>query len=200
MEIPPQPPEQGPGPQQGPPPQQVPPQQAAPPPQQYAAYYRPTAQPHGSAAKLQALADGYFGLNIAFIINVGLAIGVWILQVAIIGAVGPGTGAAFAVTGASILGLGVAVGLVTYPHNSKIAFGKDWPSGNAALASVLMALNSILCCGLIGYVVMQQIAAAEMKRYGVVTGFLGIRKQKVAQVVDDLKAREAHAPASPFQI
>ena len=76
--------------------------------------------------------------------------------------------------------LGAVVLLVagcTFPYNRKIGIGKGWPVGNAILASVLMGLNSALCCGVVGYVVMQMIASNEMKRYGLKSGFLGLGRQ-----------------------
>lgn len=71
-----------------------------------------------------------------------------------------------------------------------IAYGKGWDPSAAMLASVLMGLNSALCCGIIGYVVMQQIASMEMKRYGIPAGFFGIRKAIVTARVAELRAQE----------
>lgn len=43
------------------------------PPPQFASYPRQSTAPYGSAAKLQELGKGYFGLNTVFIINLVIA-------------------------------------------------------------------------------------------------------------------------------
>jgi hypothetical protein len=74
-----------------------------------------------------------------------------------------------------------------------------WSPGGAVLASILIAVVSSVCCGIIGYIVMQQIAGAEMKKYGLKTRFLGIRKAEVVAAVEALKQAEMQASAMPPQ-
>jgi hypothetical protein len=149
-------------------------------------YHRPGQSPYGSAERLQALADGYFGLNIVFLVNVALALasrGVQLtisdLRIALFTFVG------------FLAGTMVVVSLLTYPCNRRIGIGKGWPEYGAVLASGLMGLNSALCCGVIGYLVMQQIASNEMKRYGLRSGFFGIRKKDVRAKVEQLRSQAA---------
>src|SRR5689334_15737872 len=127
----------------------IPPQE---PPQQYAAYPRggPVAGQYGSADQLQALSDGYFGLNTVFVLNLVLA---FASRAGTATAKDPAT--ALAILGGFVLVTGLVVGFCTYPYNKKIAYGANWNPGMAVLASVLMALNSALCCGIVGYVVVQ---------------------------------------------
>ncbi len=157
------------------------------PPEGYAAYPRgiPSAE-YGSADKLQALADGYFGLNYVFIVNVLLALASRFAGVSV---ETPQAALAYFAIFATVTFLAVA-GL-SFPCNKKIAFGKDWPIGNAILASVLMGLNSVLCCGIIGYIVMQVIASNEMKKYGLAAGAFGVRKKWVAERIRQIREVEA---------
>ena len=163
------------------------------PPPQYVAYPRAQIAPYGSAERLKALFDGYSYLNRIFILNVALAIAsralgetagtpeIWLMIVAV-----------------QVLVMGLVIGFATYPGNKKIAFGAGWPPGLGVLASVLMGLNSALCCGIIGYVVMQQIAINHMKRYGLKTAFLGgIKRPQVELAVAQLRAQESQTTAPP---
>ncbi|MFI5386850.1 MAG: hypothetical protein ACHQ50_12115 [Fimbriimonadales bacterium] len=102
--------------------------------------------------------------------------------------------ASLMIFGASALFVGIVIGFCTYPYNKKIGFGCDWSPASPIVASMLMGLNSALCCGIIGYIVMQQIAATEMKKYGLKTGFGGIRKKHVAAVVAQLRANAQPVP------
>lgn len=138
-----------------------------PPPQKFVAYPRSTGSNYGSVDKLQALGDGYLGLNKVFFANI-------VLLFATSGARSVGAGA-FVVAYLIMFALVAALSL---PLNKKIAFGKNWPESKAILASVLMGLNSIVCCGIIGYSVMQSLAMKEMKLYGITSaGFFFGRKQ-----------------------
>ncbi|MGV3613757.1 MAG: hypothetical protein ACO1SV_00360 [Fimbriimonas sp.] len=163
--------------------------ESTPPPPNYVAYPRPDhSGGEGSAARLEALGKGYFGLNWAFLANIVLAIGMqalsfvwewgWLVAIPVVFTV---------------------VVLLTLPRNKEIGFGMGWKPSSAIVASVLMGLNSVLCCGIIGYIVMQNIAASEMKRkYGLRGGFLGIKKATVAEAVARLRQAEAGVPRPPI--
>ena len=165
------------------------------PPEGYAAYPRGAAiaGAYGSPEKLQALADGYFGLNWVFLANVFLALGFRFLPMAVGDA---GT------AGMLMLVLGLLTFLVvagfSMPYNRKIAFGKGWSDGIAILASILMGLNSVFCCGIVGYIIMQTIAAGEIKGYGLKTGMLGLKKKDVEAKVAEMRANPAPSQI-PFQ-
>lgn len=158
------------------------------PPPQYVEYPRGQQAVYGSPEKLMALWEGYSGLNYVFILNVVLAIGGRALTLAPIWEGSPPE--AFMVYyGVYFLILFSAIGACSYPYNKKIAFGKDWPPSNAITASILVALVSWVCCGIIGFAVMQQIALMEMKRYGIKPGLM-LRKRDVEAKVAELRAAQ----------
>lgn len=179
---------------------EVPPEEPSPPPVveppvQYAHYYRPQTGPsfHGSAEKLQALADGYFGLNWVFLANIALSMGFGLVVGAL--ARGKPVDPFDAVHLLVYPVVGLAVGLLSYPQNKKIGYGVGWSPSGPAIASTLMGLNSALCCGIIGFVVMQQIAASEMKKYGVRVGVVFTRRQ-VQAVIDNLRPTQPQKESS----
>ncbi|MCA0361817.1 MAG: hypothetical protein LCH41_12295 [Armatimonadetes bacterium] len=149
--------------------------------------------PGGSAEKLEALGSGYHGLNLVFVGNIVVALGINLFARSTEGDLGAGV---------IILGLfalmGVGVAFATFPQNKKIGFGLDWQPSGAIIASILMGLNSALCCGVIGYVVMQQLAGNRMKQYGLRTGFLGVKKADIAARVSELRQSPAGSPPPMF--
>jgi len=169
-----------------PPPGQPP----ADPPPQYAAYPRGAgAGQYGTADKLQALSDGYFGLNIIFLINIVLSLGSRFS-----GVTAKTPSEALGILAGYALVVGLVVGFGSYHNNKKIAFGADWKPGMAVLASVLMALNSVFCCGIIGYVIVQNLAFQEMKKYGLKGGFFGVKKSEIAAKVAEMRATPQPPP------
>ena len=174
---------------------------ADPPPPGYGQYYRPSSAYQGSSDRLQALADGYFGLNWAFLVNI-------ILVLAIVGLSFAAAGGARASNQRSSANpalaffpipqivLFIIVVLVTYRPNSRIAYGMGWSPGAAIAASLLIGLNSVFCCGVIGYIVMQMIAYAEMKKYGIKGSTFGIRKATIMEAIAQLKQQESIPPAA----
>jgi hypothetical protein len=152
------------------------------PNQPYAAYPRQNA--YGSAAKLKALYDGYNGLTVSFLICVvaNVAINAYVVNT----------------SGdqdfSKLLPFWPVVGLLaagtSFVPNKKVGVGKGWPSGNAVLASVLIGLNAMLCCGVIGFLVMQSIAINEMKKYNLKTGVFGFNKKIVLEKIKQLEGQE----------
>ena len=163
-----------------------------PPPPQYAGYTRPSLVP-GGPDDLQALADGYFGLNNIFVFNI-----VWVVAFNAYSRSAPTNFTIlFIFVGVTVL----LIGGLTYPYNKKIAQGMRWSPSAAGVASLLMGLNSALCCGIIGYVVMQSIAAKEMRKYGVTGGAFGMKKKLVQAVIDRMRTTPTApaVPPGPFQ-
>jgi hypothetical protein len=152
--------------------------------QQYAQYYRQPSSgqvQYGSPEKLKALAEGYFGLNWVFLANI---VGVVLVNVLVMQANEP-----LVLVGA-LMGLFLLVLVMTLSLTRRIAFGKGWQPGIGVLASFLMGFNSIVCCGIFGYVVMQQIAGQEIKRYGVKAGLLGFKKRDVEGTLAQMKSAQ----------
>jgi hypothetical protein len=176
------------------PPQPEQPFAQPPPAADYSGHYpRYEAAAYGTPERLQALADGYFGLNWVFLLNVVMAI-----STRAIPAVAPDADLALPLLLGAYGAIFLVVAFATFPFNRKIATGKGWDTSAAVLASFLMGLNSALCCGIIGYVVMQSIAAGEMKRYGLKSGFFGLRKADVERRIAEL--RQAPPPTTGFQV
>ena len=160
-------------------------------PPDYSGHYpRDQGSQFGSAEKLRALSEGYFGLNWVFLLNVVMA-----LAARGIGLVATTPETAMVLLLCAFGAIFLVIAFATYPYNKKIAFGKGWEPSMAILASILMGLNSALCCGIIGYVVMQQIAYAEMKKYGLKGGFFGLRKKDIEQRIAELQ--QMPAPQGP---
>lgn len=125
----------------------------------------PSTNRYGSLEKFRALGDGYFGMNWVFAANLALAGGASVVLFS-----GSGLFIPFAIASALLMAM------LVYPTISQIAFGKGWSKRVAVGASILMGINSIFFCGVVGYAIMQVIATAEMRQYGFKTG-LGLTKQ-----------------------
>jgi hypothetical protein len=164
------------------------------PPLQYSNYPRGQGV-YGSPERLQALSDGYFGLNLVFGLNVVLVIAARAAQLTVASSSTVDPATMLLVICVSLGVIGFAVGFCTYPFNKKIGYGCGWSPAGPVIASVLMGLNSAFCCGIIGYVVVQQIAGQEIKRYGIKTGFFGLRKKEIAAVIASMRA---HPPGPTY--
>lgn len=149
-------------------------------------YHRGGGAAYGTADKLQALSDGYFGLGIAFVINIALALCSRLLTA---------SSESLAVIGFALVGMFVAITLITFPFNKKIAIGKGWNTSHALLASFLMGLNSALCCGIIGYIVMQSIASTEIAKYGIPSKLFGLKKSVVQARIQEMRQAESQVTA-----
>jgi hypothetical protein len=91
-----------------------------------------------------------------------------------------------------ILVTGLSVGFLTYPHNKKIGYGAGWQSSGPIIASFLMGLNSAFCCGIIGYIWVQSIAASKMRTFGLKgSSFGGMKKKDIQFAIQELRKQEA---------
>jgi hypothetical protein len=153
----------------------MPPNQPPPGQYPYGEYNRGGFQPGGPGnyEQLEALWTGYKWLNYVFGLNVALVVGGNVAT----RSSREDVGVLLAIAGFLFLIITAA----TFPANLKIAQGKGWQPAMAILCSVLMGLNSALCCGIIGYVVMQSIAAKAMQQeHGVPKGgFFGMKRADV---------------------
>lgn len=156
------------------------------PPPQYAEYPRARVE-SGSADRLKALADGYFGLNWVFLANIGA----WILGFALVMVAGSLESGPLAILGMAFIYLGIplGIGFLSYPKLKNIAYGASWSVSPIFLA-VLMGINT-LTCGIIGYIVIQSIAAGEIKKkFRMKSRFFGYRKKDIEARVAELRAQE----------
>jgi len=158
-----------------------------PPPQNFVAYPRGnTPGSYGTVEQLEALGEAYFGYNILFLGAIAVSV------------TGFFVGYTFRIFPYFIQLPCVLLVVIfgSYSLNSKIAYGKNWPTGAALAASLLVGFNAVLCCGIIGFVVMQTIALNEIKKYGMPTGFLSFTNKKFKAFV----ANRRNADSSPGPI
>lgn len=165
----------------------------------YAAY--PRAQASLDLNKLRELAKAYFNLNWVFLANILLALAINVVA-ALLGAAAGGSGEEASLV-AWLVGIPIlffAVMFMSYPQNKRIAYGKGWAPSAAWIASFLMGLNSALCCGIIGFIVMQSIASKEMAQvYGVRRGFFGPRKADIERRILELSVQPPASPPPGYQ-
>lgn len=148
-------------------------------PEQFVPYPRGPA-PYGTAPKLRALSEGYFNLNSVGLLNLVLG------TVAISASFGTFQhGGPQLIIGLVLLG--VVMGCLVYPCVKKIGFGLDWSPVNVQLYTLALVLNSMLCCGVIGYGILQQVAAVEMKKYGLNGSLFGMKRREVARRVAEME-------------
>jgi len=157
------------------------------PPIKYVAYPRDHwFTSYGTPEKLQALAEGYQGLNkialtntVIFFLGIGPAI--------LFGAVGI---IVFLVV------LCLVVNGTSYEYNVKIAKGMGWHESRGSQISILMGLTASIFCGVVGYLAMEHILRNEMKRYGVRSGLRSIKKPDIEAALE--QRRMASEPPTFF--
>jgi hypothetical protein len=157
----------------------------------YARYRRPDEAV--DPEPLQALADGYFGLSYVFVANILIMLPLGILSTA-----HPTSRSGWlALEFFGFLWLIImctAIALLSYRPIRRIGEGMGWPPGVAVASSVLMGVNSVFCCGVLGYAIMQSIASRHMAQvYKLRIGLLTTRKH-VQRQIDELRAERLAEP------
>ncbi len=150
-------------------------------------YPRPDLmQSHGSADKLQALGEGYFGLTKAFALNFLLIIATGVVNVAT-------KGSPLVVLG--MVGLTfLCAGICSYGPNKKIAFGLGQDPGFAILGSIVTALLYWFCFGAISYMIYQSMAIKRLRIMASrLAGFGGLKKPVFYAAVEALRAQGGNA-------
>lgn len=170
-------------------------------PPQYAGYTRPTAFA-GSPDRLEAVADGYYGLNWVFLFNLVWAISGFFL----IGVVSQNDrDGLFSLTlsiGFIILTIPV-VAFASYKSVKKLAFGMNWSPQMAVVISIALGFG-VLCLGLLAYVILQMLAAAKIRKYPIKKSFLGgFRRKDIRALVAEMRAspqyEQQQAASATFQ-
>ena len=163
---------------------------AAPP--QYAGYYRP-GQLMGSPEKLEALAAGYFALNWVFCFQVGLVL-VSMIGLGVIASSNPNSDVLIGVF--YLFFFPITIGLVAwvaYKPLKKISFGMNWASNTAIWLGIGVGFG-----GLIVYIIIQMLAAAEIGKYGVKRSFFGgFRKKQIAEAAQAMRASPMYQATAP---
>lgn len=132
------------------------------------------------ATRLRLLADGYFGLNTVFVINVVLNLAVNSMSRA--------TNPNWTIIIGILIATFVLVVFLTLPHTKKVGEGLGWQPSGHIIASVLIGLNSAICCGAIGYIVVQSMAGKVLKEAGAPRGFFGYKKADLYAFIDQMGA------------
>ena len=136
---------------------------------------------------MKLLGEGYFELSNVFAINIVMAL---VARVLIAAGGVPGLIIA-------ILALLGGITALTLKPNRKIGEALGWTENGPMIASVLMGLNSALCCGIVGYIVVQGKASKELRNYGIKPGFLGINKKQFFMALDQ-RLHEESMGAQPY--
>lgn len=153
----------------------------------YARYRRPDEAV--DPEPLQALADGYFGLSYVFVANILIMLPLGILSTA-----HPTSRSGWlALEFFGFLWLIIlctAIALLSYRPIRRIGEGMGWPPGVEVASSVLMGVNSVFCCGVLGYAIMQSIASRQMRSVYKVPLGLFMSKRQVQKRIDELRAQQ----------
>ena len=171
-------------------------------PPQYAGYTRPTGFV-GSPDHLEAVADGYYGLNWVFLFTLVWALGGFgLVGLASQNADRDGLFVSFLYLGFIILTIPV-VALVSYKPVKKLAFGMNWSPTMAIFISIAIGFG-VLCIGLIAFVILQVLAGAEIRKYPIKKNFLGgFTRKNIRALVAEMRAspqyRQQQAAARTFQ-
>jgi hypothetical protein len=90
----------------------------------------------------------------------------------------------------------VAFMFIPYKLNKELGFGMGWSRSGPIIVSVLMGFNA-LCYGLVGITIVQQIAMAEMQKYGVRPGFFRSKREEIMAILAQRRAQESQLAATP---
>lgn len=140
---------------------------------------------YGTGGRLRALGDAYYGLSWVFVLNVFLFVVAGAISV-------PANNINLFLAG--LILAAVIVGLVSFRYTRKLAFGMGWSVAGAIVSSII--IGSTLG-GIITYVVLQALAAQEIKKYGVKSGAFGFRKKAYKAILDERLSLEASQPVAP---
>ena len=92
-----------------------------------------------------------------------------------------------------LIGAGIGVGLFSYRYTKKLAFGLAWQNAGAAVCSVILGIG---VGGIIPYVVLQMLAAQEIKKMGVKTSIFGFKKKDYKSTLEERRRYEASLATS----
>jgi len=133
--------------------------------------------------------EGYYGLNWAFLAYVGLAIVAVILLAALGGEL-----AGFVLFGIFLTASLALMGFLAYRCNKKIGYGLNWKDSTAIWVTLGLVFGSCLVSPVIVFIIIQLIAMAEIKNYGVKGGFLGVRKKDIVAKIAEMRAASRIQP------
>ncbi len=160
------------------------------PPEHFVDYPRELI-PGGSAEKLQALSDAYFGLGSAIL-------GHFILIFTMIMVLNSGASERADYLLPLWFLFAVLAGAVTYPSNKRIADAKEQFPFSAVCGSVTAGVFAFFGLGFVACSCFQTVAIGEMKRYGIKSTFPGPSKSKIRDRIDFLRATQEASVTHDF--
>ena len=158
-----------------------------PPVTGYANYPRSSSV---SKAKVQLAADAYFGYGKAFLFTILFGLGTAALHLA-----SNDQTFQLIVIGIRWIGTAVFVGWITYPLNQKLGQSMEWPDDKARNTSILMALLTLTCLGIVAFIYGQHMASTQLIKLGTPKKWYGLSKKNVNAYLDSLP--EDVAPVAP---
>jgi hypothetical protein len=147
------------------------------------------APPHGTPEKLEALMEGYYGLNWAFLAYVGLAI-----VAIIVLAVSEGDPTGLVLFFVLLAGSFALMGFLAHRCNKKIGYGLNWKESTPMWVTLGLVFGSCLFSPVIVFIIIQLIAMAEIKNYGVKSSFLGVRKKDIVAKIAEMRSMPGLRP------
>lgn len=163
----------------------------APPPT--VAYPRGQVGASPAADRLQALSDAYFSLTWVFVVAAVL-----VVFFTFNGAMSAQGNAKMDNDPAYRLGYymgpfmlaGAVAWVMSYKTLQRASFGMGWNPRTPMWLSLVLGLQTCICCGAFGILIVQHILVGEMQKYGIKGRFLGgVRKDQIAAVVAQLRAQ-----------
>jgi len=136
--------------------------------------------------------EGYYGLNWAFLAYFGLAISSFIVLVATQASL---TGIVLFIL-LFVSGLAAMV-LIAHPCHKKIGFGLNWRESTPLLVTIGLVIGSLVVSPIIAFIIIQLIAMAEIKNYGVKSGLFGVRKKDIVARIAELRQQSQPAQSVP---
>lgn len=133
--------------------------------------------------------EGYHGLMPLFLLHLVLVIAVVGISIAL-----NNEASGFFLLG-GFLAVMVGIGFLSLKLTRKIGFGAGWPPSGPILASVGLAICTV-ACGIWGYVILQNVALGHIRKFGVKSGFFGMKKRDMKARIEELRALEGGAVAA----
>lgn len=144
-----------------------------------AAYPRAGAVP---TSKLRLLIEGGNGLNILFAITVALNIGFGNM----LRTMGPSTPGSNKLGGVILL-MFLIVSIGSFKYVKKIGEGLDWPESKAKWISVLLGLNSAICCGAIGFILVLRPALKKLQEGGIDVNLIKFNAKQAMATIESME-------------
>ncbi len=177
---------------------ETPPNSPTPPPQ-YVQYPRGLQGGYGTAQDLRNLKKAYYGCQWMIAVTLGSAAMMYTL-IFMLASSSRQVSLLAPLLQLAFLGLMVIVNaFIAYKHLSLLALVNGQGSGYVMGYTVLAAMLSPCCFGVLGPVVIQSLCGTELGKFGLKAGpFVALKKRQIDDLIRQYEEREAmQAPATP---